>query len=196
MGDTIGCMTDSPYGVTPGGAWPPPGPPVGAPPVWPPAPAKQSRAPITISLVVALIAIAVAIGAWFKPANEAPPSADTAPKFSDQQTADAKKALCSARNKAFEALKGSGGQHSDDPTSAFIITVNTRLAIHESTDYLRHTRDVNQAAPPDLAANIEDLASVYEDMLLAQLASAPTDQLNALNTKLDAADIKIVEACK
>jgi hypothetical protein len=189
-------MTDPSYGVTPGGAWPPPGPTQSPPPAWAAPPSKQSRAPVVISLVVALIAVAIAVAAWFRPAREAPAPADTAPKFSDQQTADAKKALCSARNKAFEALKGSGGQHSDDPTSAFIITVNTRLAIHESTDYLRHARYANPAAPPDLAANIEDLASVYEEMLLAQLASAPTDELNALNAKLDTADSKIVEACK
>jgi hypothetical protein len=189
-------MTDSPYGVTPGGAWPPPGPPAGPPPAWrPPAP-KQSRALVIISLTIGLIAIAVAIGSWFRPSPHPALPTDPTPRYSDQQIADAKTAVCAVRDKAFNALKGSGGQHSDDPMSAFIITVNTRLAIHVSSDDLTQALHDNPATPPELTTLIGNLASVYERMVLAQLAGAPSSELDSLNSDLDSADTKAVEACK
>jgi hypothetical protein len=191
-------MTDSPYGVTPGGAWPPPGPPAGPPPVWPPVAPKQSRAPVIISLVVGFVAVAVAIGAWFRPsAHEAPAApSDTTPQYSDQQVADAKKAMCSAYDKIYNALKGAGSQTSDDPTLKFIIAVNIRLATVANSNYLTKALAENPATPTDLANTFRDMTSAYDELVLAQLANAPKEDLDPLNAKLDNADSAAYQACK
>lgn len=194
IGDTIECMTGSPYGVTPGGTWP--GPPAGPPPPWPPAALKQSRAPVIISLVVALIAVAVAIGAWFRPGPEVAAPKEVTPQYSDQQVADAKKAMCSVYDKIYAAITYSGGQRSDDPTLQKIISVNTRLATHVNSDYIRQMLAQNPATSPDLVSAFRDMTSAYDEIVLAQLANAPKEQLQSTNKKLDAADTTVYQACK
>lgn len=196
MGDTIERMTDSPYGVTPGGTWPPPGPLAGPPPVWPPPAPKQSRAPVIISLVVALIAVAVAIGAWFRPAREASPPPDSTPQYSTQQVADATKAMCAAYDKIYAALSGAGGQSSSDPNVQLTIAVNTRLATHVNSDYLRQVLAQNPATPPALVDTFREMAAAYDEIVLAQLGGAQTADLGAPNAKLEDADEKAAKACK
>lgn len=196
MGDTIDCMSDSPYGVTPGGTWPTQGPPQAPPPVWPAPTPKQSRTPVIISLVIAVIAIAVAIGAWFRPAPEAPPPVDAAPQYSDQEISDAEKAVCAAYNKMVQSVSGAGGQSSDDPTTQQIYAVNIRVATHVASDYLLRQLAENPASPTRLTANVRELAILYNDVVLAQLANAPRSALDPLYSKVDAADAKVVEACK
>jgi hypothetical protein len=190
-------MTDSPYGVTPGGAWPPPGPPAGPPPVWPPAAPKQSRAPVIFSLVVALIAIAVAIGAWFRPANhEAAPPADQTTKFSDQQITDAKKAICAAHDLVNRATLAAGTQKSDDPATQLVIAVNVRLAGSLSAQYFQTKLDQFPATQEDLAAAVRQLILTNQDIALLQIANAPHDEIASNYPTLDSTDSKVSEICK
>jgi hypothetical protein len=163
--------------------------------VWPTPAPKQSRAPVIISLVVALIAIAVAIGGWFRPASEAS-APDTKSQFSEQQVADAKTAMCAAFDKATKAVAGAGSQTSDDPATKVLISVNTRLAFHVMTDYFRSELAQNPAAPPELVNAFRNSISAYEDMVLTQLANAPKDELDAVYAKTTASDEAMVEACK
>lgn len=189
-------MTNPPYGPTPGGQWPPPGPPAGPPPAWPSAAPKQSRTPVIVSLVIAVVAIAVALGAWFRPTDETPPDTKATPQFTDQQVSDAKNATCSAYDKAFKAVTTAGGQISDDPSSKFIISVNVRLATQVASSYLTKTITQNPATPVDLATNIRDISSIWEDIVLAQLAGSQNDELAPVYDKLEAANSKIKLACK
>jgi hypothetical protein len=185
-------MTDSPYGVTPGGTWPPPGPPA----TWPTPASKQSRAPVIISLVVALIAIAVAIGAWFRPTPETPAPADAAQQFSDQQVAEAKKAVCAAHDLVNRASMGSGIQKSDDPTMQWVIAVNVRLAGSLSAQYLQTKIDQFPATPADLKAAVQQLITSNQDIALLQIANAPKEEVQSFYPTLDSADSKVNETCK
>jgi hypothetical protein len=191
-------MTDSPYGVTPGGPWPAPGPPVGPPPPWPPTAPRQSRAPVIISLIVALFAIAVAIGAWFRPANNepSPPAADSTPKYSDQQIVAGKKAVCAAYDLVNRASTYSGGQKSDDSTLTFVIAVNVRLTGTLAASYLLAELDKNPATPSDLTDAARELAQAYQQTTLLQLANAPKDELDSAYDTINSTDAKVVEACK
>jgi hypothetical protein len=191
-------MTDSHYGVTPGGAWPPPGPPAGPLSSWSPPVPKQSRAPVIISLVVALIAIAVAIGAWFKPSDRdaATPPSDPTPQYSDQQIADAKKAVCGAHDLVYRATTYSGTQKSDDPALQLIIAVNIRLTSSLSAQYFQTKLDQYPATPPDLAAAMRELVATNQEMALLQIANASKDELEPIYQSFDAADARVIQACK
>jgi hypothetical protein len=191
-------MTDSPYGVTPGGAWPPPGPPAGPPPAWPPVTPKQSRAPVIISLVVALIAVAIAIGAWFKPSDHEAQavSSDTKPQYSGQQVADAKKAMCDAYDSAYKASANAGGQTSDDPTLKFVIAVNTRLATQFAANYLAKTLDQNPPTPSSLTGQIREIVALYDQIVLGQLSGTSNADLRPTYDKLDATGAQIAQACQ
>jgi hypothetical protein len=73
------------------------GPPQPSP--WPPAPApKPSHVPLVVAYVGIVIAIALGAVALFQPVNTEAAPASQAPKYTDQQVADAKKAVCEAYN--------------------------------------------------------------------------------------------------
>ncbi len=90
-------MSQAPYGPGPAApsGWPPQGPP--------PSSSGPSRVPTIIAIVIALIAVAVAIAAWFRPAPKAEtPAAKT---YSEQEIADAKKAVCDAYERVNKAVQ-------------------------------------------------------------------------------------------
>ena len=151
--DTIACMSQAPYGPGPAApsSWPPQGPP--------PSSSGPSRLPTIIAIVIALIAIAVAIAAWFRPAPQAEtPAAKT---YSEQEIADAKKAVCDAYGQTQQTLKVTGSKASEDPTETFIIAINSRVAIETASSYLHSTVQSNQAAPKDVTEKVIRLADIY-----------------------------------
>lgn len=194
IGVTIESMTGSPHGVTPGGSWPPPS---GPPPTWPPTPPKQSRALVIVSLLIAIVAVAVATGSWFRPTSEDnPPPVDLTPKYSDQEIEASTAAMCDAYQKARKAISEAGRQSSDDPNVQFTIAVNARLAIQANISFLRQAVADKPALPADIAQVFNNMASAYEDILMAQLAGAPANSFGEMNATLDGTDADAVEACK
>jgi hypothetical protein len=189
-------MTASPYGNTPGGQWPPTGSPQGPPPGWPTSAPKQGRAPTIISLVVALVAIALAIGAWFRPAPQVPTPADNSPHYSDLQIAEAKKALCAAEDLVNRATTYAGNQKSDDPTQQLAIAVNVRLTGSLSAQYFQTKLTQYPATPKDLTTGLQELILANQDIALLQIANASKDEFDSSYQAYDAAQSKVTEACK
>jgi hypothetical protein len=147
--------------------------------------------------VIALIAVAVAIGAWFRPAgHQASPPIDPAAQYSDQQIGIAKTAMCAAYSESVKAVAGAAGRKNDDPNAQFTNIVNTRLAFHLTTDYFESQLNDNPATPPELKTAFKNLISAYNKLLLAQIAEAPQDQIDAASAKSDAADRAVVDSCK
>jgi hypothetical protein len=68
-----------------------------------------------VAFIGIVVAIALGVVALLRPAAQAAAPLDAAPKYSEQQVADAKRAVCAARDQAFAALAGAGGQKSEDP---------------------------------------------------------------------------------
>lgn len=150
--------------------------------------------PTIIAIVIALIAVAVAIAAWFRPAPKAEtPAAKT---YSEQEIADAKKAVCDAFGQTQQTLKVTGSKASEDPTQTFIIAINSRVAIETASSYLHSKAQSNQAAPKDVAEKVTQLADIYRVVLLKQLADATRDDLKPLYDSLDASTEEVTEACK
>jgi hypothetical protein len=150
-----------------------------------------------LAFVGIFIAIAIAVGSWFRPASgEAAPSPEPAQQYSDQQVAEAATNMCAVYDKIYAAITNAGGQNSDDPTMKFVIAVDIRLATHVNSDYIRQMLGQNAATPPDLAHAFREMRSAYDEINLAQLANAPKEQLESASAKLDSADATVYESCE
>lgn len=187
--DNIAGMSQAPYG--PGTAGPAPWPPQGSAS----SAGGPSRLPTIIAIVIALIAVAVAIAAWFRPAPKAEtPAAKT---YSEQEITDAKKAVCDAYNKVDRALtaassKGGGGQTNED----VLIGINVRLALTESAQYLLTRLAENPAAPAGLAKAIRDASDAYQAIAIARLGEAPQSEVDEIIRNGDPSISEVKKECQ
>ena len=149
--------------------------------------------PTIIAIVIAVIAVAVAIGAWFRPVPK--PEVPAAKTYSDQEVADAKKAVCDAYGKAFNALTVNSRQ-TDDPNEALAVIANSRIAIHAAATYLMEMLNEQPATPAELAVPVSSLAKQYQSMLLDQIGNADRATLDADYHNADSLTSKISEVCK
>jgi hypothetical protein len=170
-----------------------------AQPAWgpPPSPApKPSRAPMIVAFVGIFIAIALGVVALLRPAAQAAAPADVAPQYSEQEVAEAKKAVCEAHDLINRASTKSGGQKSDDQTLTFVIAVNVRLTGALAGSYMITELERNAATPPTLTLAVQDLALFYQKTTLLQLSDATKAELDEAYIALNNADEKVVAACK
>lgn len=192
IGVTIESMTGSPHGVTPGGSWPPPS---GPPPTWPPTPPKQSRALVIASLLIAIVAIAVAIGAWFRPVGNETTSSTPSSQLSEQEVAKSDEAICAAHDFINRATQTAGRQTSDDPAVKAAIAINIRLGSTLSASYLLSQLDLNPATSAELAEAVKNLATAYQITTLTHFSDAPENEIDEAYKQLDSAERQVVEAC-
>lgn len=179
-------MTNPPYYGPPQPAWGPP-----------PSPApKPSRVPMIVAFVGIFIAIALGVVALLRPAAQAAAPADVVPQYSEQQVAEAKKAVCGAHDLVNRATQTAGRQSSDDPTQKFVIAVNIRVGSIASSSYLLNTLAQYPATAPSLATALRETALVYQEATLLQLALAPKNETDIVYSKLNTADAKVVDECK
>jgi hypothetical protein len=151
--------------------------------------------PTIIAIVIAVIAIGVAIGAWFRPIPK--PEAPAAKTYSDQEVADAKKAVCDAYSRTDRALNATGKKSGgDDPTAIVAVAVNVRLALSESSSFLLRTLDGNPATPSDLQEQVRIAANAFQNVEIDQLGEAPQEEIDPFFKQADSADSAIKQACK
>lgn len=178
-------MSQVPYG---------PGPAAPAPWQGPPPSGGPSRLPTIIAIVIALIAVAVAIGAWFRPLPK--PETPAAKTYSDQEVADAKKAVCDAFDRGQKTLDVTGSKVGANPNDTFTVAVNSRVAIGAISTYWRSTLQKYPATPSEVAKILSSLADLYENILLTQLAEGSRSDLDALYASADDSVPKLTQACK
>ena len=186
---TIEPMSDSHYGSM--YASPPPWPPEGAPAAGH-MPKRPSSWPTYVSLLVALLAIAVATAAWLRtPRIDTPP-----PKtFTTQEVQEAKTNVCQAYKKvqrlnAAVTTKDAGG----DPATAFSIAINARLGAIAGSQYLKSA--LEPATPPELQAAIDKLSTTLYEMAIVQLGEAPAEETLPIAKEINAADAEVDRLCK
>jgi hypothetical protein len=134
------------------------------------------------ALVLALIAVAIAVAAWFRPAHSG------ATHFSDQQTADAKKSTCTAYNSAKQAVvinTHMANPRPDDPAGQLAVAVNARLALLGSGQYLRDRLAANPATPGDLTNAVTSMAKTVEDLGMGYLNETSNFVLEPLRSDLN-----------
>ncbi len=181
-------MPDSPYGAMPPG--PAPWPQQGLRPARGP-----SRLPIFLTLGVALVALGLAIGGWFRPTTTTA-AGPTTPQYSEQEVADAKKNLCDAYDTIYRSLEQAGTTTSEDPNQKYMIALNTRLAFNTSADFLLGELSRYPATPADLQSAVRKAALSYQNMVLKQIANAPKDELDAAYSEVDSGHADLKTACK
>lgn len=148
-----------------------------------------------IGAVLGLLGLAAGVGAWLRPMPTPEPVA--APVYSEQQVAEAKAAVCEAYEKADRALQATGRKKgATDPAEILAVAVNIRLALSESSSWLRQALLDNPATPPKLADDVQKSASSLQGITIDQLGEASREELDAVYGKADEADAAIHEACK
>jgi hypothetical protein len=172
------CMpSDMPLGAVPpdpGQHWgPPPAPvstgPAQTPPVPPIAFGRPSRWPTFAALAIALVALAVGLVGWFRPAphnNQPPPK----PAYTQQQIADAKADVCTAFGKLDRAVDLVQAQvGSNDHATQIGVAALTEILLDFGGRYLSTTLDEKPATPSELAAAVRKKTSAYKEMLVNYL---------------------------
>ncbi|MBI3214721.1 MAG: hypothetical protein HYZ38_12915 [Mycobacterium sp.] len=146
-----------------------------------------------IAIAVAVVALAVAIGSWFRPTSEPTPVA--APTYTDSEVADAKKQVCDAYQMAHEAIVTAGGKQ--DPADAMAYAANGRLAFFAGGQYLYDVLTTNPATPTEMAESARTYATNYRKLALVLLADKTAQDLGkATADDADAADEKLKQLCQ
>jgi hypothetical protein len=140
-----------------------------------------SRWPTFAALAIAVIAAAIAIGAWLRPV-------DTASRFNAQQTAAAKANLCSAYTVVHQAVvinTHKVNPRLDDPIGSLAVAANARMALLGGGAYLQDRLAAEPAAPADLAKTLKYLVDTIEQLGVNYLAEVPNSVQDPLRENLD-----------
>ena len=142
-----------------------------------------------VTLLIALAALGLAIGAWFRPLpGNKPPSAEAKPTFTNQQVADAKTSVCAAFKKTDRALDLSSARDGgNDPTATLAVATSVRQVLDFSSRYLHAKLAEEPATPPDLADAVRKLANSYQEVTMGYLAGL-TNSDSDLQPSLHAGD--------
>jgi len=174
---------------------PPYGSPVG-PSAWP-VPAKPSRLPLVLSIVAIVIGLVVggiAVVALLKPVPKT--ESPAAKVYTEQEVADAKKAVCDAFDRGQKTLDVTGAKVGANPSDSFTVAVNSRVAIGAISTYWRSILQRHPATPNEIATMLSSLADLYENILLTQLGEGSRADLDALYGPADDSTSRMTQACK
>ena len=148
-----------------------------APPPWPPQAPAQGRGPSRLlpilGAVLGLLGLIAGVAAWFR---AAPSNVVANPTYSEQQVADAKKAVCEAYAKGVRSMRVVAGRVVDNPADTLPVAVNSRLAEVAVANYYVNALSANPAVPSELQDLLRRLSQAYQDVALIQLADGtPVD---------------------
>lgn len=175
-------MSHEPYSSAPqaGASWPPPAP----------LPGPSRLLPI-LGVVLGLLGLAAGTAAWFHSA----PSHSDAISYSEQQVADAKKAVCEAYAKGMRSIR-TVGSVKVDPSNWFPTAINTRLAGFAAGTYLIDAQRGNPAAPSELRDLVEKVGTAYRNIALSQLADGTPQDYRSDNDTLQELVPEIDQTCQ
>jgi hypothetical protein len=161
------------------------------------SPERPRRAGVVavIALILAIAAVGLAAWAAFRPTP-----APAAPTYTAAQQADAKTAVCTASDLVRRGISLNtnlpvpGGDAA--VTGSLAVAANARLSLSVGGRYLLDR--IDPATPTALAASARQFANTLMDIGAAAIAGAQnTDPEQAARLRdADAANVKIVEACK
>ena len=179
-------MSQGPYGPAPSGPAP-----------WPARPSSggPSKLPTIIAIVIAVIAVAVAIGAWFRPIPK--PETPAAKTYSEREVADAKKAVCSAFETAHNAVRINTGRNGGtDATTTLAVAANARLSLYAGGGYLRDALEKNPATPKELASAVTDLSDIFRKIAIDYLADKSDADIEPSLRIADSSSVAVKTACQ
>jgi hypothetical protein len=148
----------------------------------------KSRWPTFAALAIAVLALAIAALAWFRPVHGASP----------QQTADAKTNVCTGYAVARQAVVTNThlvNPRGGDQIGTLAVAANARLALLGGGAYLRERLDAEPATPADLAKALKAMAGTMEQLGINYLAGAPGTAQDPLRNNLDKEIAAINKLC-
>ena len=152
---------------------------------------KSARLQALTALAIAVIAAALAVVAWFRPAHQ------NAPTFTDQQTAEAKTNICFEYAAVHQAVVANTHMVNPDPNNPIgqlAVAANARLALLGGGAYLRDRLTAEPAAPADLAKAVKSMANTIEQLGVGYLAGL-NSTLGPLRNELDSQIAQINGMC-
>lgn len=140
----------------------------------------------------------VGLGAGIAGCARQATSGDAAkPAYSEQQVADAKKAVCGAFDQGMRSIRAAGARKPESPTDPFPVTaVNIRLAAIAVGNSFFHSIIDNPAAPIELIKILDELGRTYQDIALIQLADGQKADFDPLITKADSLVPQVEKLCQ
>jgi hypothetical protein len=138
-------------------------------------------ASVFATLAIAVIATAVAIAAWFRPAPQIAP-----PTFTDRQTAQAKTNVCSAYTAVHQGvvrnthLADLADLNPHEPAGQLATAANARLALVGGGAYLHDRVAALPATPADLAEAVNSMGNTIEQLGVGYLEAATSIVLDPL----------------
>jgi hypothetical protein len=154
---------------------------------------------IVTCLVSSLLAIVIAVGSWFRPADSSDDTgtaAESRPTYTPEELESATAAVCDARALAGKAGSVAGGKTSEDPDMRFVVAINSRLASAVSADYLTYVLSQNPATPDSLSSPVRRIIEALNEITLLNLADSEQSALEPLYKKLDDADLEAAQECE
>lgn len=111
--------------------------------------------------------------------------------------ADAKKNVCEAYYKGWNAIQVAGSKKKpEEPSDTIpIVAVNGRVSEVAVANYLFNVVDANPAAPNELRDLVRTLGVVYQDIVITQLADGSKEDVQPIAVKADELIPKINAIC-
>ncbi len=143
------------------------------------------------ALLIAVLAAAGAGWAWYHPHN-------SSPKYTEQETAHAKKNLCGAYatvQRAVVVNTHMAAPNPNDPTGKLAVEANARLALVGGGAYLRGRVAAEPAAPADLTKVLTATGNEIEQLGMNYTAGVSGEAQEGLKQDLDSKVGRIKELC-
>jgi hypothetical protein len=154
---------------------------------------RSQRAATVATLAIAVIALALAIAAWFRPAHQS-----AAPAYTDQQTAQAKRNVCSAYTAVHQGVVRNThltDRNPNDAVGQLVVAVNARLALLGGGAYLLDRVAGQPATPADLAQAANSMGNTIEQLGAGYLEGANNIVLDPLRHDLDSQIEQLNKIC-
>jgi hypothetical protein len=154
---------------------------------------RSSRSAALAAMAMAVIATAIAVVGWFRPAPQS-----ALPAFSDQQAAQAKTNVCSAYTAVHQGVLRNTHLADPNPHDALgqlAIAANARLALLGGGAYLHDRVTAQPATPADLAQAVNSMGMTIEQLGIGYLEAASNIVLDPLRHDLDSQIAQINKLC-
>lgn len=158
------------------------------------AASKSPRLLITVAAVLVLVIAALGGVVWYRSSGSSDSSG-----FSDQEAADAKKAVCAASAKVQRSVVLNThlqNPNADDRVGALAVMANARLALTAGGAYLHDVLDAHPAAPQDLTDTVNTWSTTLEALGVSYLAGERNDAREPLQKDLATQFKRVGELCK
>lgn len=137
-----------------------------------------SRVLPILGALLGLLGLIVGVAAWLR---AAPSDSALNPVYSEQQVADAKKAVCEAYEKGFRSIGVAVAKKPDETAEPLPgALLNARIAEIAVANYFFHSLNTNPATPSAIKDLIRQLGESYQNIALTQLADGTREEVRPI----------------